>query len=529
MPDATPTKTQLGRDALLVHCVALLFAAANLAVNSLLEQGTDVWTAAFFVSQIAAVVIGVWSLVLAMRALLTGELGARPMVVLGLLFTESTAALFLFSGVTGLPFPRFGRWYMDLCLPVVVPILILATLIALPVARWRVRRSAVVAPAAPVAPWPWKRALAWYGAVAALTAVVLLPYPLFMYCAYMQIHREWPNDRLGVRTWILEHTPVVVAEPSAWCLSLSDSRAFMDGYALTLATGRTSTRRLHAELNDPRSEVHFHALYGLQKADQAAALAWAERIGSGRTCVRGSHALDAAGRILGEHGSLEQVRRCLTADLQLPPYFFDGVINGIVEGRRRELLPELERSSEASPGERHSCLWAIAEIDTPEQLERRWGSYLRATDGPRRLEAINTIPYFPDHNVCVRVVLAALDRADGPAQDELLRCAPNWAPDWAGVNWRDADATLLARLVRRLAPLLDAEDLEMRRAVAAALGVMTTTPEAVRGPVRLLAQPWDGQTPRGGILPETESERVTIRQLREHVAQWLAKQAKEGK
>jgi len=516
--------TQLGRDALLVHGVALLFAAAHLAVVFYLEQGTHDWIAAFFISLIAAVVIGVWSVVFAFRALLTGEPAGRPMAVLALLFLECTAASFIFLGDFP-PLPKFANWYVVLGLPVLVPVFTLASLIALPVARWRVRRNAGMAPAAAAGPWPWKRALAWYCAVAALTAVLLLPCPLFLFAVETRSDGgPWPEREYGWRSFVIEKTPIPVGEVVAWTLSLPTQKWAATWYGRVLETGRVTERRLIAELDSRDYVVRSKAEAGLGRADPASELERAERVGNRELITTHQEFLDQAGTVMGTRGSAETVRRFLDVARTPPPpaHFLTGLVNGTM-GHLREFRPDLERLVETDSSARGAALAGLAIYSRHEDVERLWRKQLADSNPARRVACLRATPNIQDADARIGMLLLELERKDrAPLIQWWGACYLLLRDDYERAK---VSPRLLTRLVECLLPLLDNDNGRVRWMVAFSLANLTNVEENLSADIwKRIVEEFKDPPP-----PETADDAAVRDQLRDHVKKWLAQRKEEKK
>ncbi|MGD0092733.1 MAG: hypothetical protein ABSE73_22710, partial [Planctomycetota bacterium] len=306
----------------------------------------------------------------------------------------------------------------------------------------------------------WKRGLIWFCGGVALMLALLLPGPLFVYCSYCEYRREshtW-------RTWVAHHTPVFVADPAAWALSLSSHSKAAELYRGALFTGRVSKNRLLAELNSTDATNQCFAFLGLKRADPQAALAEAERIGQG-SFLRSPGALDsAAGMAMGQQGTPERIRHFLDlAATQAPPSDF---MRNVLwwSSSRPELLPDLSSFCKKNSPYREVALGLLAEKVPPKDLPGYWTELLADSDSPRRQQAINTIHNIKLVNVRLTVLATLFESTDPSVRQDLRQCLP--IVHYAFLDGWTGDSALVKRLVKCLLPLLDDSDLNIRSQAA---------------------------------------------------------------
>jgi hypothetical protein len=182
---AAPLSYNNGKTAGIIHGLALVSLAATIICGFILEKYSKEYCAALGVGGTATLVYGVWSLVLAYRALKNGEKPGWPLTIFLLVLLELSLfmlSLWIFDYTRwNLNFITPARWVFDFsfgsALPIILPCLFVVSCIGWPVAAWRVRRAERQVIAAGGQPWTrsrrCKRGLVWYGIVASLLTVAV--------------------------------------------------------------------------------------------------------------------------------------------------------------------------------------------------------------------------------------------------------------------------------------------------------------------------------------------------------------------
>ncbi|MCY3018065.1 MAG: HEAT repeat domain-containing protein, partial [Planctomycetota bacterium] len=412
--------SQMGRDALLVHGLAVVAAVAAVSVAAYLGLSSEVMPDAAGVGLAAMVTLGGWSIVLAVRALRNSERATWPVTVIVLTVLEiSTASLLLWGdNLNWLVSEESVHWAVSAGLPVFVPVFLIASLIAALVTWWRVRCTAapVGRPAgAPATPSRrrWKRILAWYCALTVLGVAILLPCPLFLFCAYTRgYYWGWERDDPDWRARVVKHMPVAVGEASAAMLPVSSWMKAAEAYRYVLSSGRVFRTRLQRELRSMDQDTQLAAFAGLAQSDLPAALDCAEKIGNGDTQGRQKWLIGMAGGVFGEHAGAERIRPFLDAAQTPSLDFLGAMLRGLRGGNRTDFVPDLQRLCEADSPGRGVALQALANLLKPQDVERLWPAYLADTDPLRRKQAIEAIRYMRDVNARLSVVAAGLESPD---------------------------------------------------------------------------------------------------------------------
>ncbi|MCY3020891.1 MAG: hypothetical protein NTW87_17885 [Planctomycetota bacterium] len=493
-PAPEAPSSQHGRDAVLVHGLALLCLAVLLTLPFVVDISQRTAAAFLGVSVSAALALSLWSLVLSIRALWRGERARWPVLVIAVFLLEgalsclaySCGPLFFessFARFAGCVSRQSALAVFESGAPVFVPTFVLAVLLAAPVAWWRTRRAEKRAMAQGGQPWGrarrWKRGAAWFFPVAALLAALLLPMPLFAFSAYTRYYA-----RSGWRWWVIQHTPVFVGDAVARLAArLSDPRgtAF---YFNVLGTGRVSRDRIMAEITSRKPYREYCALNALASADLPAALACAEAIGRGELKSGGAGLDVTAGDLLGQCGTPEQIRPVLDP-ARTPPVaasFLLGLWRAVERGKRKEFLPDLERFCQsAAPGNcRQAALEAFVTLASEEDIERLWASFLADTNAKRKAESVRCLfnPTF----------IAAAPRVPRPKvaaacledTDVSVRRLATWLLSNNFSAWRRMDKPTLRRMVKALVPMLDDTDRDEQLEAAWMLHLLTEAPQDER-------------------------------------------------
>jgi hypothetical protein len=513
-----PRASQSARDAFLIQGVAALSVVTTACVALFLNRGDDDIYVVLIMGLAATLVFGGWSVLLAFRALRQGDFSRRLGAVLSLCLLELAAAATGIAVAACLfdPFvirrPRTGDC-VNVAL-VVVPVLCIAAFVGIPVAWWRTRRAErrdAEQGTAALGGWRrWKRVALWFIGVTLLPSAVLIPCPLFLNSVWFSGHG------LGGRR-VVRHTPVAVGEVSAWLVSLSNRPFFVELYTRVLETGRVSTRRLVAALSSPNASVQESAFVGLERADRAAALVIAVRIGNGQLAV--PRISGTAGWLLAEHGTREQILPFLDPAHTPPPPagFVEGVVSGIFRWDHHRLVTDVEQLCKADSPNRQGLLKHLASIVSAGRAERLWAEFLADNDLGRRKQALAAVSYMPDAEVRTRVVLlwafACLDTrlcddlVVTQVVDAVLRYDRSPIPQ-----------DLRIQLVKTMLPYVDHEDSRTRAKAALWLAIYTNTG-------RQLYQDLERrQYANVASKSEDSDDARLLQQLKDHVQEWLRKQ-----
>ncbi|MGD0092116.1 MAG: hypothetical protein ABSE73_19555 [Planctomycetota bacterium] len=465
------------RDALLVNGLAMLACCISIVLASILDPHDEAFGPGLGVALSATGVLVVWSLTLAVRAWRRGErsgwgwavmvLGGPETVLLG-----AIAYLIRFVFSFSSPFD----WAYDTGVIVFLPVGAIAYLGAAPVTWWRLRRAAKRDSSAGLRAGRdagattvrshWKRGLIWFCAVAALLVALLLPCPLFLYCADFKCGAVWHRHRDHAtwtwRRWVLENTPVFVAEPTAASLKLSSHRTAVELYFCTLWSGRVSKKRLLAEVNSTDPEAQDCAFQGLVCGDIQEAVAVADQIAQGSIAASSPNLRRDAGFVMGLRGTAERIRYFLAqAATQSPPHpdFMAGLLEFLVN--RRELLPEVASFCRKDSPSREHALQVLAGMLPPKDLPGVWAEFLSDSDPLRREQAIKAVAFIGDANMQFASLVALLCRRLDPSVCQQMK---NWLQRsyWVFLDCKTSDPALIKLVTPYLLTTLDCCDDDRR-------------------------------------------------------------------
>ncbi|MGD0088326.1 MAG: hypothetical protein ABSE73_00205 [Planctomycetota bacterium] len=455
------------RDAVLVNGLGTLAGCASIMLAIILQPEDEAFGPGLGVAFSATGVLLTWSLTLAIRAWRRGERNGwcRAVMVLDGLETVFLGAIAYFVRFVLPMFPFSGRyqyawqweleWALETGVIVFLSVGVIACLGAAPVAWWRVRRAAKRdAKEGIQGRSHWKRGLIWFCAVAALLVALLLPSPLFLYCAVWDSqhaeHTTWRN-------WVLDNTPVFVADTAAGALTLSSHAIANRSYHCALQSGRVSKNRLLAEVYSSDPLTRSGAFEGLEHSDPQAALPLAEQIGQGRTFGTSQDLRGWAGWMMSKYGTAERIRHFLDqAATRLPPPFdfMRGLLWGLRD--RPEFLPELAGFCRKDSANRGVALCVLAWILPPKDVPGVWAEFLADSDPLRRQQAIGTVANIRDLNVRLAIFAACLESPDPSVRQEMHKHLGS--SSLAFHDCESRDSALAKRLAQSLLPILDDAD-----------------------------------------------------------------------
>ena len=360
---------RIGRTALAIHALGMAPGMGVELVHEALRRGDRLGDVLPFLGVLAAmaVVLILWSCVLAARAIRAGEPLDAPVAALAMTLVEASVLSILHYN------PGANRWIEQWGLPVFVPVSTIAILCALALAWWRTRKAEAAAGPAWTRERRVKYGLFWFLPAFTLLMCVCLPVPLFLFCAEQSIlsGKGWQN-------WAVAHTPVIVGEASAIALSPWRTGGGSSTYEYILATGKVRQARLLGELSLAASPDKVFALWGLLHRDM-------------KTAFDSAVKCDVEIETLGS--------------LRLFP----------------ELIPDFERFAEAEPKYRGRVLKILAHVSTPEHSESLAKEYLKDTDEKRLLEAVAMADDFRSDDVRIRIIALCLSHPNPQVRLKALK------------------------------------------------------------------------------------------------------------
>ena len=515
------TDSQRGRSAALVH--GLAFVAAALALGAVWAVGTKTEEAERILGMgLSAVgVMALWSVVLAMQALLRGEPGAWPMSVLGVVTIE-VAALSTFLCLSGLSKPQ--HFPIRAGLPLFVLFGMFVSFVAVPVAFWRAKRAERSEIAAKKPEWNnkrrWKRRFAWFSGIFTILTVLLLPWPLFLFCAGSAGYDDWPANSQGDwRNSVARHTPDFIRNTVAFLLEQSTLKPVVALHELIVSNGYLSQSELQRHLNGASSVLNQYALYGISRSDPAVALEFAIEIADGRGTCNTPMDHDA-GWIMGEYGSAKQIRYCLSPVISAPAGFTETFVDSLVRNKRSEFVPELKRLAEISSPERAAALRALDILVPSPEVEQFWLKLLADQNPKTRREAAGCIHLISTQDVRARMYLECVINSDV----QVRYCAfESDAFNAIYINRLQFEEDIkYISYVERLMELLDEHDLIQRRGAVWLLYYIigARVAKTIPAPWSSVSGTW--ATCGGTPSPEIPGESETVEAMRVAARKWLA-------
>lgn len=301
--------SRLGRSALFVHGLGVAFALAAGAVlyfGAWDFHGDDPFVL-MSVGGGALIVCTLWSMVLAVRAARSRERLLLP-VVLGLIvWTEASAALLAtwLSGIVRFyeasywPTPKaVAEGFLSLALPALLPVTLLAVLLAWPLGWFIVRRIEARRRARGADAWTpaqrdrVKRRV--FAACLALLAFLMLPIPLVLYCAavstyegsvdqnrYVYWGNVYPASRGRGKDWMAELVylaPSFVTHLAERAAVTLPGKEMVHARSALLRFQVLSDERLEAVAGDPAEPLAPAAFIALQQSNPERAAALARRM-----------------------------------------------------------------------------------------------------------------------------------------------------------------------------------------------------------------------------------------------------------
>jgi hypothetical protein len=269
-PEAPPKPRgpgcHFGRTALLIHGLGALAFGVTVTLFYVLKEGSEESGAVQGVGVATTMVFALWSGILAFRGLWAGEHLRWPILILLVVGVECSAVSLLLwwpllTFVT--PADAFIELLLWLGLPVFVPFLVAASLVAAPLAWWRARGAERRDAARGGKPWEhrrrMKRGLAWYAGTLAALAALVLPFPLYIYLVLQQNYRAiWrvPADWQGAA---LRAMPDYVRQTVDWALATEPYRGRVRYREVLIEKGLLPKRCLLRRLGDDYGAVRVAA------------------------------------------------------------------------------------------------------------------------------------------------------------------------------------------------------------------------------------------------------------------------------
>jgi hypothetical protein len=474
-PAIVPPQAPLGRSAALIHGFALLIMVCVVIIGFVLNESEEKLTF-MGVGIAAALALGCWSEVLAFRAIRNSEPPRWPVMVFALGMLEASAACILVWAIEdeinqkSIP---FARLIVSSGMPVIIPILTVATFISATLAKWWVSRNQHHANTAPVATSLRERGMRAYAISMLLLLTLILPYPLYFHylaCAYPD---TWGIRRSGTAAAICKWYPLWFRDSAERLLVLL-GRTGNAEHLRMLQSAQISAHRLEQYAADQSQAVANAATRSLiynakpngGRHVSSDGLKYVLRVADG-SAPAGPHNMAEAGRILAGNGSFENVIRLLhsqTTDARLQ----NGLLRGLMYSNRPEFLPELERIEVERPAQRSLAFTTMATLMPEAEAAKQWIKYLASSDRSLRANAAISIKFFSDESE-VEVIVAGLTHSDPSVRRMVLNEA-------LSVQLTDHKERIQPALAVALLKLLDDPDIAQRRGAASWLRILLIDP-----------------------------------------------------
>ena len=384
-----------GRNAWVLHGMALAFAGMTAVAGRLMNWDEKDVYPVLAVGGAATVILGGWSLVLALRAIRRRECLAPPLYLLLLMLLEASLAVQLLwiCNYTAWPVLQFNKTARDICdlvfqlwLPVLLPASFVCIALAAPFARWRVRRAEGVSVAAGAESWSprqrWRHGLKWGVRVFVVTLTLILPAPLFLYCATsnnfgtdyfrQEVARAMPDFiRNGVDTAL------------GWP-GLSFTEDLRHGL---IQSECLTTQRLIEHVHGADMSHSENALRILIASKDPRALAICLEIGRGN--VPASRAMiEWSSNLIAAKGSLDDLKALLTSPTA-PGFMCETIMIHCSVRGRKDTLPILVEVAKGMATIRSEAFSALLGLGTVGLLTPIWIDFIRDSNPTLRNDAID--------------------------------------------------------------------------------------------------------------------------------------------
>jgi hypothetical protein len=528
-----------GKTAWMIHGLALLALAFTIVCGHILESEIKEAEACIAVGAAATLIWGLWSLILAGRSLRKGERSAWPLALfLFVLFEISIVAQgawTLYDYQRPQINPSEFNWILDVCLcsamPVFLPFLFVVGCIGWPIAAWRVRRAEKLAEAAGAQPWTrsrrCKRALAWFAAIALLLALLILPAPLFLYCAvttdcpYISMGKIYKSlKKNGFRNEIIEKTPNFIRDsvdtvlnwlPFDRCAALEQK---------LLGHGAVSKAQFLKHLHGANAKLFDISWFWLTENYPEEALPMAVDMCASTS---GQDIAFQAGWLLGKMGDEQKIEQCLKKAAEL--HFEYDVLYGIFTNLNPQSFKYWEIREHSYEGAKSNLqsraliLSLLAKTNIKENEEGCWRELLGDKDVLCKRASAEALSDLPNNDMKIRLIFKALKDHDLDIRRNAARAVWRASPGFS-LGSSSLDIQLFdQRGIKSVIELLNDSDFFVRRCVSGYLSEslnlhINTEPANVSA----------GADP----LPEQPGEAEACAQIRAAAEKYLAEKAKRS-
>ena len=515
--------SRLGRTALLVHCLALLYGLGGWCVWTATTIETRVSGGLGGMGAIAAAVFGLWAISLAFRALLAGECLRLPILV-------GASSLLFLSGITA------SFWYpiaqlkepdsaLDAAavaygLPLFVPfgsaVIPVGALLGVALARRAERRNC----SHRSRPWDKRKTMKyvtfWSLAVSTLLTECCLPFPLYLYSVITQplIPRGYQSvEHPDWRNRVIAETPGFVKKAVHYALSQCVSATTQRWRTRIVDQGELPSSILWSYIGSAVQTERQRAWSTLWETSPSALLGLALRIVQGDEKAP-AYTQAEAGHLVGIRGAERDLRSILRAARTAKLPGLDQLVSSIVFRRDREALADdLFGLALAEGGLDRWVLYALGQFGDNDRLRELWVGYCDANDINRTRTLARTLHFIEDEDLYEELAGIYVRHPDLTVRREAV-----WA-DRTRHPLEPKSSLTTRRRVLRLLALLDDEDPVVSRGAAWSLGGMPYVlgcTFCLDGPATMEAS-WGAWSERDLQVREC---------IRAAANEWLAKQEK---
>ena len=513
--------------ALLVHALGLLFLGAAWILMDLVGEFTAEGNAVQGVGCAAALVLALWSGVLAIRALVAGEPPGWPVAVLALGLAEAALpCLFVWWPllISYDPNSPVMDLVVALGLPVFVPFLAFATFLAAPLAWWLTRRAEKKSVANGQPAWErrrcWKRGVAWYAVGFVALTLLVLPYPLYLFCVG-SVNKRWyereNKDESNWRMTAIGYTPdFVKAFVDGWVERIPGASAVYLRQKMVNA-GKLPKDRILAHLQDSDTGNIYAAWRQLEWNYPRDAAELANSIASGQVPASSTMEIEA-GDYVGGKGSEERVRELLRSP-QTSTNTLEGLLSGLGYACRTEFQPELKELIRRPPPVAKKAWRTLTRlITTPQQGRQVFEEIFNDPELEHRSATVENLSVISEPSLRDAMVLGFLKDKDLTVRQKAMFAAVR-SLKLNQIN----DTEFRFGAIEYLSILLAWKDLILRRGAVGILAPFLKIP-IPNTPSAYDCVTGEPTTDKGGTpAPETPAELQELETLREAAKAWLEK------
>lgn len=527
MDSTTPTPSpsrmnRLGRSAWLIMGVAFAMSASMILPAILFgdkfKNGDG--PTVVVVGAVAGGVLILWSVVLAVRALIAGEGSFWPMLLINFATLIPAAGgcfgWFLLPSAAD----RDSIFEIAILCCVLIPSLSFACItgtIAIKILFSIVERRRVRAGRPS---WSrrqrWRNALALWGVYALLLGLVSIPAATFLVSARLWSDHGSIDFEHGshFRIAVLKESPNLIRDISESILYALNSRKSL---TILLSYDLVSLAKLEKRVHDTDLEISRCALKGLVKHRPQLAVRNAEEIAENFVprSSDGAEYLEMLHECVAQFGTSAQKKVELQRFLNGKNTGDNGVFYALLRGECDEsLIPILtEMLHSSAPRHELALLPLIKWLPEDRAVEIFQNAVAKMTGYPRR--SYMTMALSERKSLATKMFFMLLAHENKDVRLEALA---------QGISQRKLDPIRKGECVRKLLEFLDGNDIPQRRGAAKCLAMILDVEERYsRNLILKIENIVDPVRKSGNLLPETPAETEAFKTIRADAEEWLRK------